>query len=337
MINDARVLQPEFIPQEIEHRNQETNVLSNALKPIMDGQPGETSLLLGPSGAGKTCIAQFTVERLRENVLDINTQYINCWQDYTRFRVLYRILEGIDQTVDIHRRSTPRDELLTRLQEYDGPHYVVILDEVDQLEDKSVLYDLYRTRKITMILIANREEDLFSMFDERLTSRLHGSVRVEFERYHLDELVVILAARARWGLSESAIGNQQLALIADAAAGDARIGISILRNAARLADQQSLDTISNEIVHEAVPDGREEIRRSTADKLREHQRVLYEILLDSGEMSPGDLYDEYCEHVDEPKTKRTVRNYLQKMEQYRLVVAQGEKRARTYRPRKEAS
>ncbi|WP_129113177.1 Cdc6/Cdc18 family protein [Halegenticoccus tardaugens] len=337
MINDARVLQPEFIPQEVEHRNQEVNVLSNALKPIMDGQPGETSLLLGPSGAGKTCIAQFTVERLRENVLDIDSQYVNCWQDYTRFRVLYRILEGVGRTVDIHRRSTPKDELLSRLQAYDGPHYVVVLDEVDQLEDESVLYDLYRTRGITMVLVANREEDLFSGFDERLTSRLHSSVRITFDKYHLDELVAILSARARWGLSEGAIGNQQLALIADAAAGDARIGIGILRNAARLADQRSSDAITNEILHEAIPDGREEIRRSTAAKLREHQRALYEILTERGEMNPGDLYDAYRERVDEPKTKRTVRNYLQKMEHYRLVVAEGEKRARTYRPRERPS
>ncbi|MFC4357766.1 Cdc6/Cdc18 family protein [Halobium salinum] len=193
MITDARVLQPEFIPQEVEHRNAEVNHLSNTLKPIMDGHPGETSLLLGPSGAGKTCIAQFTLERLRENVLDIDTQYINCWQDYTRFRVLHRVLDGIGQTVDIHRRSTPKGELLERLQSYDGPHYVVILDEVDQLEDKSVLYDLYRTRGITMVLIANREEELFATLDERLTSRLHSCVRIQFEKYHLDELVSILA------------------------------------------------------------------------------------------------------------------------------------------------
>ena len=333
MITDARVLRPEFIPSEVEHRNQEVNALSNALKPIMDHQPGETSLLLGPSGSGKTCIAQFTLERLRENVLDINAQYVNCWQDYSRYRVLYRILEGINRTVDIHRRSTPKDELLTRLQEYDGPHYVVILDEVDQLEETGVLYDLYRTRGLTMVLVANQEEDLFANLDERLTSRLQTCVRVQFERYHMDELVSILEARARWGLAEHVIDRPQLAMIADAAAGDARIGIGILRNAARIAHQEGVSNISDGIVHQAVPDGREEVRQKTAEKLRDHQRILFEILKAEGEMNPGDLYDAYCERVDEPKTKRTMRNYLQKMEHYRLVVAEGEKRARTYRPR----
>ncbi|WP_458190765.1 Cdc6/Cdc18 family protein [Haladaptatus sp. NG-WS-4] len=333
MIHDARVLQPQFIPNEVEHRNPEVNALSNTLKPIMDGQPGETSLLLGPSGAGKTCIAKYTVDRLRENVLDINTQYVNCWQEFTRFQVLYRILERIGKTVDIHRRSTPKDELLDRLQGYDGPQYVIILDEVDQLEDKSVLYDLYRMRTISMILIANREEALFNQLDSRLTSRLQTSVKIPFEKYHLDELVSILHARARSGLSEGAIGNEQLALIADAAAGDARVAIGILRNAARRADQAEAAQITTDIVHEAVPDGRQEVRQKTIDQLTPHQRVLYEILDEQGELDPGELYERYQERVDDPKTNRTVRNHLAKMEHYRLVIAEGKNRARTYRLR----
>lgn len=333
MINDARVLQPEFVPGEVEHRNQEVNHLSNALRPIMDGDAGETALLYGPSGVGKTCIAQYTVEKLRENVLNINFQYVNCWQDYTRYRVLYRVLEGIDQAVDIHRQSTPKDELLERLQHYDGPQYVVVLDEADQLEDESVLYDLYRAPKITMVLIANRETELFAQLGERLTSRLQSCVRIQFEKYHLDELVAILEARVRWGLSEDAIGNQQLALIADGAAGDARVAIGILRTAARRATQANVDTITADIVHDAVPTARKEIQQKTVAQLNADQRALYEIITEAGEVKPGDLYDRYDERVDEPKTKRTVRNHLSKMCQYNLIRADGEKRARTYRPR----
>ncbi|SDM99132.1 orc1/cdc6 family replication initiation protein [Halogranum gelatinilyticum] len=333
MITDARVLQSEFIPRKVEHRNQEVNLLSNSLRPIMDGETAQTTLLTGPSGAGKTCIAQFTVEKLRENVLDINSQYINCWQDYTRFRVLYRALEGIGKTVDIHRRSTPKDELLDRIQQYDGPQYVLILDEADQLEDMSVLYDLYRARNISMILMANRENDLFSQFDGRLTSRLQSCTRIHFEKYHFDELISILEARVRWGLSEDVIGKQQLALIADGAAGDARVAIGILRNAARRADQEGAEEITNDILHDAIPGGKQEVRQKAVNQLTPHQHALYEILQEEGELSPGELYDRYSESVDEPKTKRTVRNYLSKMDQYRLIVSEGKNRARTYRVR----
>lgn len=331
MIRDARVLQAEFVPDEIEHRNAEINALSNTLKPIMDGQPGEPSLLLGPSGAGKTCTAQYTIEQLREQVLDINTQYINCWQDYARFQVLYRLLETIGETATIHRRSTPKDELLDRLKEYDGPPFVVILDEVDQLEDKRVLYDLYQTRRITMVLITNRERDLFSQLNGRLRSRLHPCTRIQFEKYPLDELVSILAARARWGLTGD-VTERELRLIADAAAGDARIAIGILRNAARLATQSD-SQFSPEIVRKAIPEGRQDVRQKTVEQLTAHQRALYDILCERGELEPGTLYEAYRDRVEEPKTKRTVRNYLNKMEHYRLILADGKKRARTYRPR----
>ncbi|OIB57307.1 hypothetical protein BBD46_02115 [Natrialba sp. SSL1] len=58
MITDARVLQPEFIPREVQHRDAEVNYLSNVLNPITNGGRADPALLHGPSGVGKTCIAQ---------------------------------------------------------------------------------------------------------------------------------------------------------------------------------------------------------------------------------------------------------------------------------------
>ena len=166
MIRNARVVQQEFIPGEVKHRDAEVSHLSDTLRPLSTGNGRPTpSFLCGPSGAGKTCIARYTVNQLRENVVELNHQYVNCWEDYSRFKTLYRILDGINKTLDIHRQSTPRDELLDRLRSYDGPHYVVILDEVDQLQDKDVLYDLHRTRNLTMILIANPQENVFNFLD----------------------------------------------------------------------------------------------------------------------------------------------------------------------------
>jgi len=182
MITDARVLQPEFVPSDVVHRDAEINYLSSTLDPLIDGNPAEPSFLYGPPGTGKTCIAQYTLEKLCENLININTQYVNCWEDYSRFKTLYRLLEGIDKTLDIHRQSTPTDELLERLQNYDGAPYVVILDEVDQLEDKNLLYDLYRTKSLTMILVANHEEEFFSQLNSRLVSRLQTSARIHWSR-----------------------------------------------------------------------------------------------------------------------------------------------------------
>lgn len=331
MIQDARVLQPDFVPQEVEHRDPEVNQLSNALNPITRGEPAETTLLFGPSGTGKTCIAQFTIERLRETVLDINHQYVNCWEDYSQFKTLYRILDGIGRTLDIHRQSTPTDELLERLREYDGPPYVIILDEVDQLEERGVLYDLYRVPGLSMILIANREADLFARLDERLVSRLHSATRISFDKYSVDELVAIMKARVEWGLRTDVIDRRQLEYIADAAGGDARIAIQILRSAARTADREDHERITTDLIEEAIPEARQRVRQKDIEKIQAHQRALYDIIAEHGEIGAGELHDVYEERVDEPRSRRMRRNYLDKMEHYNLIVSEGDNRWRSYR------
>jgi Cdc6-like AAA superfamily ATPase len=71
MKTDARVLDEEYVPLDVPHRNAELNHLSTALEPIERGQSGETTLLLGPSGTGKTCLAKHMLRQLREQVPDM--------------------------------------------------------------------------------------------------------------------------------------------------------------------------------------------------------------------------------------------------------------------------
>jgi len=330
MITDARVLRSEFVPNDVKHRPAEVSHLSDILRPVTKGNRPEPSFLYGPSGAGKTCIARHTLEQLQQNVVDLNTQYVNCWEEHTGFQTLYHVLDAVGNTHDIHRRSTPTDELLQRLREYDGPQYIVILDEVDQLEDKEILYDFHRIQNLSMILIANREEDVFSDFDGRLSSRLQTCIRIRFNQYDLDQLVTILEDRVQWGLEQGAIETEGLERIADHAAGDARVAIGLLRNAARQAAQQQTERISDDVIDAVVSETKTEIRQKTTDKLTPHQQVLYELITDTDHIGGGDLYDAYRNAVDNAKTRRTMRNYLAKLQQYNLITANGNTKNRTY-------
>lgn len=105
------------------------------------------------SGVGSTTIALRelldALLRIRIHESSSKLTMLRVW-----LKALHRLLDGIDSTVDVHRQSTPKDVLLERLRENDDTPYVVILDEVDQLEDKSLLYDLYRIPHLTMILIS---------------------------------------------------------------------------------------------------------------------------------------------------------------------------------------
>lgn len=332
MITDARPLQPEFVPGDVRHRDGEINALTSTLQPILNDNHAEPAILHGPSGTGKTCIARYAVDQLRKEVVNLTTQYVNCWEDYTRFKTLYRVLDGLNHSHDVHRQSTPRDELLDRLRDAITDPYVVILDEVDQLEEKKVLYDLHRTPGISFILIANNEQELFTQLEERVASRIRTAMRIHFDRYGTDELIAILEDRVRWGLHEDAVTDDQLLWIANASGGDARVAIGTLRAAVEMADARDHTELTDDVLREAAPEAKAEIRQKSLEKLTDDQRALYDIICDRDGIRPDALYDAYCEEMDEPKTRRTIRNYLKKMRRYNLVETEGRGKARAYRP-----
>lgn len=330
MITDARVLRDEFIPREVLHRDAEIQQLATTLEPLAgEEDKAQNSFIHGPPGTGKTCITRHTLERLSEENLELKWQYINCWENYNRFKALYKALEGIGRTLDVHRQSTPTDELFTRLKQYDDRPYVLIMDEVDQLEDEKVLYDLYSLPNVTLIMIANKETAFHNM-DERVRSRLMGADRLEFEPYDPDELVDILSDRAEWGLEPGSIDQARLRKIALSAEGDARIAIGILRSAARKAEKEDSDEITREMIQESVPDAKDDVRQKNIEKLTKHQKKLYDIIQDEEQIEPGELYERYREEVDDPRSDRMLRKYLNKMVHYNLIDAEGEGRWRRY-------
>jgi orc1/cdc6 family replication initiation protein len=330
MIQDARVLQDDFIPREVVHRHDEMNQLAAALEPVVEGDIPQNALLVGPSGAGKTCIARYSLDKLEEQLLDVQTHYVDCWQHSKPFRALLKILEGVRSTYDIHR-STPYDEMLARLEDIETP-YIVVLDEVDQLEEKDLLKELYAIPEVTMVMIANRERDVYDALDERLQSRLRGSVTIQFDAYSDDQLVSILEDRVEWGLTPGAADTETLEFIADAAGGNARDAINILQSAARKAERESAGEITTGHLEFAIPDARERIRQKSLDRLNGPQRAIYDVLAELGEVSPKELYHAYTDCVEDPRSERTVRRYLTKLEDYNLAESYGRGPDRTYEP-----
>jgi len=335
MLQNARVLRPEFVPRELQHRDHEHTALTEALNPLTRGERADPVIITGPTGVGKTHLTKFTLERLQETELALETALVNCWQNYSGYRALFRILEELGRTLDVHRQSTPQDELIERLRDYDGT-CVIVLDEVDQLEDKGIIYDLRRMPQFTLVLITNREEDLFGSIDDRLQSRLHGTRTIHFEPYGLSELTAILRSRADAAFSHpDPISTELLEEIADAAAGDARVAITVLREAAKNADRTGREQITSADIADAIPEGRQAIRDQNLEALKPTQRTLYTILeeyvSEHGEsMQPSQLYAEYEERADDPVGNRQVRRHLNKLDHYELVTIKGSSRDRRY-------
>lgn len=330
MITDPRVLRDEWVPSEVRHRNAECNQLSTALAPVAeDDRPGN-AFLYGPPGTGKTCCAQYIVSQFCREVRDVAHQYVNCWTDSTRFAVLERLLENVGEGVEAHRQATAADSLVRRLRDYGEP-YLAVLDEVDVLRDTDVLYDLYQIPSVSVVLVANREEEFLADLDPRLASRLRSCPSVRMSPYATDQLVSILADRVRLGFEPDAVGDDQLERIADAAAGDARLAINVLRTAARHAQTAGSETLEPEHVTAAIPEAEHDVRRKTLSKLSKHQRVLYEVVHERGGASGTEIYDAYEARVADPKVARTRRRYLNKLCDYDLLAKEGVGRGRIYR------
>jgi len=141
MITDARVLQPEFVPSDLHHRDGEIEAISAALDPITYGQRGQDILLTGPSGSGKTTIARHVLRMLKSQTLDVRWGYANCMSGSSASSVLHRVVSDARLGRDLRRTGTAADVYLDRLRNADE-QVVAVLDEIDLLEEPSLLGSL---------------------------------------------------------------------------------------------------------------------------------------------------------------------------------------------------
>jgi Cdc6-like AAA superfamily ATPase len=316
MIEDATALAEGELPRRIVCRNAERQRLATAVEPVVDGERPETAFLFGPSGAGKTTVAKMTIRDLERTHLDIDCHYIHC-RDRTTFALLSEIAEAVGVIGPTQPTST--DALRSALADAD-PYHIVVVDEADQLQDRSVLTDLYNTRSLSMVGIANDEVSLFADLDAQTSSRLSSSVTIRFDSYSETELVEILADRVEWGVASGAVRRPQLRQIARAADGDARQALAILRRCCRLADRGGHDELGDDLLDaETFAAAKTDLRQRQLDRLDEHHQAVFDVIDAYAEVTLDDVYDGYRDAVRDPRTQRRVSDYISKLVSYDLV------------------
>lgn len=326
IIKDARVLSADYLPNKMIHREGERQEIARNLQPLLEDRNPRDMLLYGQPGTGKTAMAKYVVEELKKETF-VESRYINCFSQKSTFEVFYELLD--------EKLTTPRDGTSTRkvIDKFEEKTRrkptIIIIDEVDQLKEDETLYELQRFKNVGIIFIAN-DSNVFAHFEERIRSRLTGISKIHFKRYTQDQLKDILQLRRKHGLTQDTVTDKHLDKIASKAGGDARVAINTLRYAAQEAEQQNNSQITGEIIEESIDQSFEEDRLDSLDKLNKHQKKVYQILQEEGEMSMGDLFDKYQTQIDEPRSKRTLRRYLNKMKAYNVIKVKGEKRGKTY-------
>jgi len=326
IITEARALRTDELPREIIRRHDEMSALTWALKPLTSGGRGESVIIDGPSGAGKTAVARRGVEKLQSEAPHVDAVKVEGW-DRSSASVLRRIVRGISRA-PVHN-SVGRQALIDRLREREDD-VVVILDEMDQLREWGCLHDLFGTRGIVVIGTVSQFQELTVEVDQRIASRLRSARHICFNAYTDTELVAILEDRADWGLSPTAVKTATLRYIARAAEGDSRRAIALLRHAAQEADQRGRSRISREMVNAAEADAERAVRETSLAKLSTDHRRLYSVVSEAGEVAVAEMYDRYREAAASDPSDRTIRRLRQKLVDYGLLEAQGPKQDRRY-------
>lgn len=312
---DKRALQTSYIPETVNHREEQTKQIANILAPVLKGDKPSNMFIYGKTGTGKTLTVKYTTQRLkeiaeRENI-PLTIIYVNCKlkrSTDTEYRLIAQLATELGKSIP--PTGLPTEEVykaFMRAIDKNQQNYVIILDEIDQLINKAgdnVLYNLTRLNEDTesQISLVGISNDI--MFVDNLDPRVRSSLSEEeiiFPPYNAFQIQMILKQRAEIAFNKDVIGQGVIEKCAAYAArdhGDARRALELLRVAGEVADREGSKTVSIEHI-----DGAEEkidkdrILDIVSTQPKQYHLILYSILsLSSNRGSAlftGEVYEIY--------------------------------------------
>ena len=312
---DKKALQISYTPETILHREDQTKQIANILASVLKGDKPSNLFVYGKTGTGKTLTVKHTTNKLMEvaekEKMPLKVVYINCKLKRsadTEYRLIAQL--STELGTQIPPTGLPTEEVyrkFTKILNKDRSNYILILDEIDQLVNKTgddVLYNLTRINEeinsqISIIGISN---DV--MFIDSLDPRVRSSLSEEeiiFPPYNALQIQSILRQRAELAFNKDVIEQGVVEKCAAYAArdhGDARRALELLRVAGEVADRRSSKKILINHIDEAEEKiDRDRITDIVATQPRQYQIVLYSILSllqgKNNNLFTGEVYDVY--------------------------------------------
>ena len=349
IFRNREILLPDYVPEELPHREAQIKRLVEILSPIMRGEKPNNIFIYGLTGTGKTAVTKFVLKKLKERLSDLFLYvYINTRQTDTPYRILANILETLGVRVPFTGISTA--ELYRRFMRKisETKHIlVIVLDEIDALVKKhgdDILYRLTRANyelgksKIALIGITN-DVKFIEFLDPRVKSSL-SEEEIVFPPYNAEELEDILRKRATEAFYESVISDDVIKLCAALAArdhGDARRALDLLRVAGEIAEREGSPIITIDHVNKA----RIEIERDrvyeVVSTLPFHSKlVLLAIVIGLKDkkrsLTTGEIYEIYSKLTKklgiENVTQRRVSDIINELDMLGIITAKVVNRGR---------
>ncbi|MEW6722602.1 MAG: AAA family ATPase [Candidatus Micrarchaeota archaeon] len=318
IIRAEEVLLPDYVPDELLHRDRELQAIADAIKPLLQRRTPNNLFMHGSSGSGKTTCVKYLLKQLSEHSSGALPVYVNCWENPTQMAVYNRIIE--EMKLPLPRRGLATDEIFDRIMQYARNYkkpILLVLDEMDGLRHDKLLYVVSRAneQRLTFgILGISNNKALLSQLDSRIRSSLRFS-EMEFKPYSEEQLLSILRVRSERALESGSFDERLLLkVVRSVEDGSARVALERLWKAAKRAEKAGRPKIMLQDVEDILS---EEPAFKMPDLGLSAEEMLIVEMLRGGELESSELYERFIKKI--PKTKRQIRNYLELLEKKGMV------------------
>lgn len=310
-LNDS-ALDFNFVPQVLIHRQAQQSYIGESIKLLEQNKNGRNLFIFGSPGIGKTLATRYVLKQVEENSEDILPIYINCWKHDTSYKILLEICGMINYKF-IQYKAT--DQLMKDIKAVLNKKSIVLcLDEIDKLQDFSILYYfLEDVFKRSLIFITN-EKNWITNIDARLRSRLYAN-NLEFKPYNYEEILDILKQRVEYAFVKNVFEKNCIEEIAKITykINDVRAGIFLLKEAGDISESRSSKKITLEDTQKAISKLNE---FKIKDDLSEEQNEILELVKKHSGKQIKDIYNYYKKGT----SYRTFRRRLEELRDIKLIT-----------------
>ncbi len=338
IFKNPEVFDPDYLPEEYLHREQQLLQLSSNLKPALRKSRPVNTLCLGPPGTGKTTAVKLLFKEIEETSEEIIPVYVNCQIINSKQQVFARIFERV-HGYTLPSYGIPFSKvyysIMNKVAEEEKV-LIVALDDLNFLLDDAVmnevLYALLKAHeevdgvKLGVIGIAT-DIKLTARLDDRVGSIFHPD-EILFPLYGREEIYDILASRVKHGFYPGAMSEKALERIVDLTyeSGDLRFGIYLLKMSGLEAERRASRTIEIEDVERVYEGGKKIFLKKVISALSDEERKLIELIYSSDEITTGELFRIFKNKVAIGYTR--FYEMLSKLESIRLIDMRFEQKGR---------
>jgi len=316
LFRDTVVLDYDFQPKLLKHRENEQTRFATSIRPLLQGHNGRNLFVYGAPGIGKTTACKRVIRELEEETDEIIPIYINCWKENTTFKVFHRICEDLGHKFLVNKKTSDLFELIKN--KLNKSSVVFIFDEIDKLEDMDFLYtileDIYRK---SIFLITNYRDSYLEM-DERIRSRL-GPEFLYFRPYNQSEVSSILRQRREYAFVQNCWEEEAFQEVVEKATvtNDVRVGLYLMKEAGNLAEERSSRKITN--LHAAAAIKKvDDFHIKPKEGLDDDLQLILDLIKDHDGNKIGDIYASYTKMGGEMSYKSFQRR-VSKLKEARFI------------------